>query len=426
VGGLALGAGVLLLAAPRVWAQSTGAPACSQFATFTALGAADGMQTIQSAPGATLVDTVDAELPGAQAEIDSLAGSTGWAGAPYSSTVAGNVGNANASPNQVPVFATSSYPSEPNAKQTTPGGTIEATSGADSSSARAAGGGPSSSPVSTGQVSSSASASCAADGTLQAVADNQVQVFGAGGVLQIGSVTSHAAATLAPNGRPVFNGSLAVAGATVLGQQVAVTNRGLVLGATATPLPANPLTQVLSGAGITVTYLAESENPRTGEVLAPGLEIQVARQAPGVGTGPVTSTYVLGRAEAVASTTGGSGQSMGVGPSPSIGALPGSAGPAGQATTSPATPAGPSGANPAPAATTPAAGNGSAPTAPAPAVAPPAGTRRAPGGSGVIEPVSYLANTSWLSVYGTLGAGALVLVGAAILFGATGVRLRWR
>ena len=420
VGGLVLGAGGLLLAGPRVWAQTQGSDGCAQFATFTALGAADAVQTVQSAPGATLVDTVDAELPGAQAELDSLAGSTGWAGAPYSSTVAGNVGNANVSPNQVPVFATSSYPTAPTAEQSTPDVTIEAKSGADSSSAEAAGGGPSSGPASAGRVRTSAAASCAADGTLHAVGDSEVDGFEVAGVLRVGAVVSHAEATTAPGGRPAFKGSMSVEGATVLGQPVSINSHGLTVGGTSTALPANPLSQSLAAAGINVTYISETENADTGQVIAPGLEVQVTRQVQGLGTGPVTSTYVLGQAQAVAMSSGGSAPSAlpppvspsGLSPVPSVPAVvPPAAATAGPGPTVAAASAG---------ATIPSAPALGATATPA-TTAPP--TTGAPA---VTEPVSYLANASWLSVYGTLGAGALVLIGAAILFGATGVKLRWR
>lgn len=416
--------GGLLVAAATAWAQTAPTNGCSQYATYTALGEAEGVQTVVAAPGATLTDTVDGELPGAQAELDSLLGSNGWAGAPYSSVVAGNVGQGNVNPNQVPVFAVSSYPSQPTAKNSSPAGTLEAQSSADSSSAQATSGGPSTSQATAGRVTVSASATCAADGTLQGSASSTANAFDLAGVFEIGAVTSHATAVMSPTGQSTLSGTTTIAGATVLGQAVQITNQGLELPGSTVALPSNPLSQALANAGISVQYLALTKEPNTGTVLAPGVAITVTEHlAPGVGQGVETVTYVLGRATATAIETGGSAPTTtmtsagsttpaGAGPAPTSGgtATPtGSSG--GTVSTGPAT---------SPAATTSAPANSSTPSAVASAA--PEGSAASPSAS----PVSYLANASAESFYAVVAIGSGLLLAALVLFGVFGVRLRWR
>src|SRR5206468_1293679 len=118
----------------------------------SALGAADGVRTTQSAPGFTPTD-VDAEGPAAQAKVDALSGSTGFAGSPYSDTAAGNVGVAGVDATQVPVIAISSYPARSKDDKSTPAYTLVAKSEALSSSAEAAGGPPASKDASVGRAS---------------------------------------------------------------------------------------------------------------------------------------------------------------------------------------------------------------------------------------------------------------------------------
>jgi hypothetical protein len=115
---------------------------CPGYATFNATAAATGVATVQYAPGVTLVDSADASLPAAQAQVDSITGSNAFAGAPYSQTVVGNLGAAGASPNQVPVFANSAYPAQPSASKSTPAAALATKSDASRSSATVSGEGP--------------------------------------------------------------------------------------------------------------------------------------------------------------------------------------------------------------------------------------------------------------------------------------------
>jgi hypothetical protein len=293
----AVGAGMLIVASAGSGSAQSG---CS---VYSALAAAAGVRTVQSAPGLLLTTDADANLPAAQAQANSLSGSKGWAGAPYSSTAAENMTASGRSANDVPVFAVSSYPTEPKAGRSTPAATIEAKSGPQSSTALVVGGGPALDQASVGRVTTSAASACEEDATVRAVADNKVETVDINGVLRIGSVRSHAQAVVEPDGQRKLVGRMEVEGAMVLGQPVAITDRGLVIGESTTPLPENPLGRALEEAGISVRYITAVKNAEQGEVFAPGLEVVVTRVVEGVGTGPVTSTYLLGRAHARAAAT---------------------------------------------------------------------------------------------------------------------------
>lgn len=266
-------------------------------ADISALAAADGVRTYGEAPG-LLLTTADGQGPAAQAQVDALAGSNAWAGTPYSETGAGNAGRGNLDAGEVPTFAISSHPSRPEAKKTSPAFTLEAKSSAESSSANAVAGGPGSDGSSVGRSRAWASSACEEDGAIVSRADNVAEVVNFAGVFRIASVRSHAEAEVDPSGAPTRTATMVVEGASILGQAVAVTDRGVVVGGTSAPVPGNPLLEALADAGISVRYIAAVEDEEDNEVLAPGLEVTVARGVDGFGTGPATTVYTFGRAYA--------------------------------------------------------------------------------------------------------------------------------
>ena len=402
------------------WAQTATGAGCNQFATYDALGSAQGIQSVQAVPGATLVQGMDANLPGAQAEFNSSRGSFAWAGAPYSDTVAGNVGNANVNPNQIPIFAVSSYPAQPSGGTTTAASSVQTTSSASDSTAHAtaAGVGPASSA--SGQVSTTASASCTATGTLKGVSDSSVNAFTVGGVLRIGAVTSHADATLLPGGTPVLNGTTSISDTTVLGQPVEITQNGLVIPGSAVALPSNPLASALSTAGISIQYLAVSKDPANGDVIAPGVAITVTANDQGlaIGAGTASTTFILGQAHARAIETGGGSSSSpttvyappaGSGASPTVPTAPPSS----------PTSATNSGIGSVPAASGP-IGTVVPTTSPLPGSQLPASSGSRTG------PTSLIAAPSTSSFYAAVAVGGALLLIATGLFAGLGVRLKWR
>jgi hypothetical protein len=393
-------AAVGLAASAALVAVGFGAPAAAGAGCgeYGALAAADGIRTLASAPGSSPTD-VDGQGPAAQAQADSTAGSTGYAGIPFSNAAAGNAGAANLDATQVPVFAISQFPSRPKASTSTPAGGVESTSEERSSAAKASAGGPASGSATAGNTTAAASASCADDGTIKAEARNSAQVIDVGGVLRIASVTSHAVASVSASGQPTLQGTIDVEGVTVLGQVVGIGDRGLVVGASPAAVPAgdNPLVQALDDAGIAVRTLGVTKDEATGDVLAPSLEITVSRSVPGVGTGPNSVTYTFGRAHARASGV----------PSEDVTDVAGGA-----------EPVAPLGAVAAPVAA------GDLPIAAAPTATgrPTSGPAASPARA---VPVQRIVNASAASLYPPLAVGAVVFAAAWLLFRTLGVRLRW-
>jgi len=279
---------------------STSGPAaaegnCENVTQYSALASATGGRTVVVAPDTTLVSEADAGLPAAQAVIDSILGSKGFAGAPYSAAAADNAGAAGADSGEIPVFAIAQHPTTPSASKPLPGGGLEATSTADSASGKAALGASSEGAGGVGAVTNSAKATCASDTTIDAVADSVATGVEIAGVLRIGSVRSHAAVTLTPSGEKKLVGTVDIEGATVGGQAVSITDKGVVLAGSPSALPADPVTPALEAAGIKITYVKAVSDESQGQVLAPTLEITVSGDASGAAAGKST-TYSFGRA----------------------------------------------------------------------------------------------------------------------------------
>jgi len=374
---------------------------CSNYTRMSVLGSATGVRTLVSAPGRTIVTDVTGNLPGAQAQVDSVTGSQGWAGAPYVPVVAENAGYGHVSPNQIPVFASSSSPAVPQATNSTPGSTVTAKSDADSSTAHAEMGGAASDQAGIGQSIATAGASCASDASLQAGADTSTDMLNVQNVLRIGTVQSHALVQRDATGDiKKFEGTVAVSGVLVVGQAVAITDKGLVVGSTNVPLPGNPVADALSSAGITVRYLAADLNRQTGEVTAPGVEVSVTKSVPG--GPPVPTTYDLGRAYARVSQTPGD--------------VPVAAAVAPEAISAPTAP---TNATPVDTGTSP------APTAASLAAPPARPNALVPGRGGPLLATAQIGSWSVAPAYAALGIGTVLLV-CWVLLELIPVRSRWR
>lgn len=380
--------GTAMLAAAG-WASG----ACDQ---YSALGSAVGFQTTQASGGVLLTD-VDASVPGAQASIDSLTGSTSWSGAPYSSTVAGNTGLAGVDNEQVPVYAESTYPTKPKSTKSTPSMSLVATTGEHSSSAKADGGAPPSESATAGHTTISADSTCA-DGTLRGAADTTVDMVDVAGVLKVRSIHGHAEVVVDPSGRRTMSATMDAQGATVLGQPVAITDQGLVIGGSAAPLPGNPLAKALSDASIDVKTLAGTNDPEHGFVSAPTVEITVTRGVQGVGSGPATTTYTLGRvlarAGAASSESAVDDADLVIGGDPSTGGDVVAAAPA--------------------------------PNVALPPGAPPAVARVRSPVRTAAQPALSLIGARNLGVYPAVALSALVLLGAWLFLDRWGSKQRWR
>jgi hypothetical protein len=284
---------------PPASAQTT----CADYGTLNAEGIASGLSAVQSLANATIVNVVDVSGPAAQATVDSIVGSSGRAGSPFSSTVSENAGFFGLPPGSVPVFAESTHPRSPEASQSSPAFTLHATSTQFASTASAEVGIPASPAGAAASARATASAECADDGTVRAIADSTTDSIAIAGVLTIGSVRSHAEVSVGPDGSMTTSATIAFEGIAVLGQPVSITEQGVVVGPSTLPLPENPLTTALSSAGITVRLLEAVEDEETGTAIAPGVEISVPTALP-VGTEPAVTTLTIGRAFAHADFRG--------------------------------------------------------------------------------------------------------------------------
>jgi hypothetical protein len=187
------------------------------------------------------------------------------------------------------------------------------------------------------------------------------------------------------------------------GQEVGVTNKGLVLAGTDVPLPPDStVNAILSAAGVTVHYLAASQTPAS--IVAPGLSVAAVQDVPGVGE--TTVSYVFGQAAVSAQAKGAVPIAEPVLPmGPTGGAAPGSSAAGGAGATAAAPP--------------PAAASGPIPPAPSPVTA---GAPTPPATSfGLVA----ATGPSSQALYLVIAAGAIVMVAAALLFRVLAVKLAW-
>ena len=308
------GAVFLLMSTPLPFAAGAEASLdCdSAYDVYSAVSAAAGMQ-VTTKPGAALpVDEGDGGLPTAQSHVGSLSGSQAFAGAPYSEAAAGNLGVVGGqigvplTPNDVPVFSVSKYPTDPHDEKSTPGAAITTSAARQSARAEVVGGVPSAGVASTGRTDVTSTTSCDSGAVMHTVGDNDIDTVTVASVLRIAHVRSHAEAKLGPEGDPKLDGSMQVDGVSVLGQAVGITDQGLVAAGTTVPLPdSSPLVGALGTAGISMRYIAAAKDPKQGSVVAPGLEITVTRDVGSVaGAGKTVTTLTLGQAVASVSRSG--------------------------------------------------------------------------------------------------------------------------
>lgn len=383
-------------------------PADTTPRSWAADAAADGIR-VQVIVNDFLVvsNIVDAGGPSAQAVVNAFGDSRAYAAYPYPGDIVLTAhGLSQGAAPKYPLIAQSD-PTQPNSDVTAGPYALHARSSDDASSAvaQAAGGGGN---VSVGTTQSTATAAHeSGTGAVNAEADTTSEGLSIAGVLSIGRVHSHAQMT-AVLGAPVKRSSdTEVANVAVGGQQVGLTDKGLVLGGTDVPLPPDSTADaMLKAAGVEVHYLAPIQTDTS--TVAPGFSVSVQQNVPGVGE--TTVSYVFGQASASAQATGAPPPSSGP---VSTGMLSGSG-----AAAAPSAP--PSGAfDTAAAGAVPSTGriSGSPPAA-APV------TAGAPGTSSSFA-LAGAAGPSSASLYLVIAGGAIVMVAAAQLFRILAVRLAW-
>lgn len=405
--GLAWLSSVALIAPGAVGAPKA---ACSNFA---ATAAADGVRSGVASPGFLLVEQADVQGPAAQAVVNGLGQSSAFAGAPYpGDTVMSAIGLVGADPDSYPLAVSSQYPGKPSGATDNPALSLSAASAERSSSAAARGGG--STPdrsASAGATTADAKAECRGDGSVRATAESGAEMLNfSGGVLRVGRVHSEARAIIGSSGETRLESRLAVGEITVVGQTVALTEKGLQAAGSSTPVPDNPVLQPLKEAGIEVSYVKATKDPDGKGVRAPGMKVELTRDA--VGTAPTVVTYTFGRAYARAGSA--PDDTLAVSPPPSP-ATP--VGGSGTAVADPPADSSVSAADGAPIGA-PIAAPAAAPQPPPPAIAEPAQRIQQTAAFGGPE---FTSEALYLSV--TAGAALALLGGLSLRI--FGVRLGW-
>jgi hypothetical protein len=268
---------------------------------FEAVAAAEGARLTVAVKNFLVVERIiDGGGPVAQAALDSLGNSKGFASNPYPGeaglAVPGLLAAQGAPSSSYPFIAESSHPARPESRVGQPPYELVSRSGAESTTAEATAGGRNQ-DAAVMFFSAKAETARAPDGSVTAEAVSRAESFSAG-PLRIGRVVSRAKVVRSPGRQPVRESELVVENISIGDQSVAFTQQGLALpGATVPIPPAGPLAEMLAAAGMRLSYLAPVESP--DGVAAPGLEITAERDIPGVGRS--VTTHTLGRASVRAS-----------------------------------------------------------------------------------------------------------------------------
>lgn len=274
--------------------------------SFSGTAAADGVRLNVAIPDYLLIeDFVDGGGPSAQAVLDSLGVSRSYASFPYP----GELGVAatglvstltGLSLPSYPLIANADHPTEPERNIDQPGLHLNASSGPQASSGRAAFGETTAGGVLEGGGFSDASVTVDDDGTVVARAEARYSVVV--GPVALHGVRAVAEASRTADGRVATHSEMVVAGLSLGGIELALTDRGLVLAGTpVVPIDAlTGLAQALSFEGTSLRFMPETRTEDS--VLSAGLEIRTTILVPAVERN-VEVTMRLGNVFAAASTS---------------------------------------------------------------------------------------------------------------------------
>lgn len=232
-------------------------------------------------------------LPSAQVEVKNGPLSHGFAAAPYPGyllfSAIGLAGTRVGAPLRYPAYVNSNNSTQSEATFGGPGATLEARS--DDYRSEATGqAGVGDDAGSMGVVRSSAVAAYEPEnGTATASAAAVVEAVTFGEVLRIGRIVSSVSLSKQPGTPLQREVELVVEGISVGGQAVALTPEGLVVGSTGTPIGETPLGEVLEEQGVSLEYLAATENP--DGAVSGGLQVRFNRALPNAGTTDIVYTF---------------------------------------------------------------------------------------------------------------------------------------
>jgi hypothetical protein len=410
--------------------------------SFTTLARADAFRVAVNSTSFAVSDITDTSGPTAQAKLDSVGDSEGFAAFPYpgdtATTTPGLITSIVASsaglpPPQLPPYplvANSQSPGQPDGNVTQGPISMAAHSSQQSSTGHASGAGADSGGNTLGKAVADSAVKVDDAGKLSSDASSTLESITIGGILRIGAMTASAHSEASPDGKPTTASSFRTEGVTIAGTPVGISDQGLVLAGSTQPLPdTSSLAQALKAAGIEVRPL----KPMTqgGSMSSGGLFITAVQALPTGNT--VTLTYTFGVVHAESSgqaspssgaTNTGSGAAAGTDTGSTSSAAP-AGGAAGSAGGAGAVPAGDQGGG---ALAAIPGGAGSPAALSAPGSSPSAATR-APSGANTSNAAALgnlpVSTTSSLSVYLVLVVGAAVALSATFLFRIFAVRLAW-
>ncbi|MCW2607856.1 MAG: hypothetical protein JWO60_2549 [Frankiales bacterium] len=266
-------------------------------ASFYAVASADGVRYGTAARGFLVVEEfVDVGAPAAQS-VASSTDSTAYAALPFpGSTVFAGLDLGAGAGDQYPAAAISDS-ARPDVDKSSGPVVLTAKSGPDKAEAVARST-VSGSPTSIGRVEARATSLHDKKGTATAKAETHLESFSLG-VLRLGAVDSVAQVVATDAGKRTRTSSLEVGGVTVVGQAVGLTEKGLVVAGTTTPLPPDAgLGRALRDQDITVEYVKAEQTP--DGVISAGVRVTQLRDVPTLPE-PVEVSYLFGRATVGAS-----------------------------------------------------------------------------------------------------------------------------
>lgn len=285
--------------------------------TFFLTGEGDAMFVEVDDTSLPLTPSVSASILSAQAAVNSLGQSTGFAGFPYlgsflqliPGTVNGLAAGLIPPVPPLPGYAASSSPGVPSASESL-GPYILTSQSSQFASQADSGFGLTAGNTGRPQMSATANSVANPDGSVTVSATSGFD-FGDFGPLDIGNVTSTESMTEQGSQAPTVTGTTDVGTVTVAGLKVGLDQNGLELLGNTLPLGAitgvvKTLDGLLSKAGVSVSVLPAQTTYVPGtttiqSVTSGGIQVKVTQNVPTQGI--VTVTYVLGRATVSAMDT---------------------------------------------------------------------------------------------------------------------------
>lgn len=269
-------------------------------ATFEAVAASDGVRTAYTSKEVPLVTTADVQGPAAQGAVNSLGLSTAYAGLPYPGDSLLSLVALGTNPDAIPTYIRTQYPAKQKQDASFAATALTASSQERESKASASGpGGSADGAVAAGANSATAVARCDEKGVVESVATTNAEALSfAAGTVRLASVRSHASARVASGAKTELSSSVSVRGLTVAGQHVEITDGELVYPGGEQVRPADPLAQVLSSVGVTITVVGAQADEDGAGVMSAGLRVSTTRE---LSSGTTRITYTFGRAYARAS-----------------------------------------------------------------------------------------------------------------------------